>query len=142
MAVLERWSPFREMELMEQRMRRLFPALTFGTPVPVAPAADIYETDGEIVVELEVPGYEEKGLGIEVVDRTLTVKGHRASETEKQDKKLRLHERLEASFERSFELPAECDTGHLKATYGTGLLTLHVPKEPHATPVKVPIEAS
>jgi HSP20 family protein len=140
MAVLERWSPFRELEMMEQRMRRLLPALS-AEPT-VAPAADIYEADGEIVVELEVPGYEEKELDIEVKDRTLTIKGHRASETEKTEKKLRLHERLEATFERSFELPAEADVKGLKATYGTGVLTLHVPKAPQATPLRIPIEAS
>ena len=43
--------------------------------VPALPATDIYETEDEYVVELEVPGYEEKELTIEVFDHMLTVKG-------------------------------------------------------------------
>ena len=64
MPVLERLSPFRELELLDRRMRRMFSDLPF---VPaITPAADVYETDGELVVELEVPGYEEKELEIEL----------------------------------------------------------------------------
>ena len=55
-SVLERWTPFRDLELMDQRVRRLFPTLL----PPVAPATDIIETKDEIVFEPEVPGYEEK----------------------------------------------------------------------------------
>lgn len=139
MALLEKWTPLRDMELMEQRMRRMFPSLTVTTSV--VPAADIYETGGEIVVELEVPGYERKELEIEVSDHTLTVSGQRAKETEKTEKTLLTHERLESMFERSFQLPSEADTGHLKATYGTGVLTLHIPKTSQQPPLKIPIEA-
>lgn len=137
MSVLERWAPFRELELMEQRMRRLLPPFTL-TP-SFTPAADIYETKDELVLELEVPGYEEKELNVEVSDHTLRVSGERKAESEKKDKTLRVHERLEATFERSFELPDWADGEHLTATYDRGILTLHVPKAAQPKPVKIPI---
>lgn len=140
MPVLERWTPFRDLELMEQRVRRLFPNLVVSPTF--TPAADIYETKDEFVFELEVPGFEQKELEIGVVDHTLTVKGQRVAEAEKTEKTLHLHERLESAFERSFQLPAEADGEHVKATFGKGLLTLHVPKAVQQTRRTVPIETT
>jgi HSP20 family protein len=138
MPVLEKWTPFRELDLIDRRMRRLFSEL--GVAPALTPAADIYERGDEYVVELEVPGYDEQDLDIEVIDHTLTVKGARREETEKKENDLRLHERLESSFERSFVLPAEVDSPHLKAMYGKGVLTLHLPKAVKAEPLKIEIE--
>src|SRR5579862_5326710 len=107
MPVLEKWTPLREFELMEQRIRRLFPNLILAPTF--APAVDVYETEKEFVFEIEVPGFEQKELEIEVVDHVLIVKGERAAETAKTEKSLRLHERLETTFERSFRLPHEAD---------------------------------
>jgi HSP20 family protein len=137
MPVLEKWTPFRELELMEQRMRRVFPGL-FVAPT-FTPAADVYETNDEFVFEVEVPGYEEKELAVEIHDHTVTIRGERAVEKEKKEKALRLHERLESTFERSFQLPIEVDSTQLKAVYGKGVLTLHVPKSEQTKPLKVPI---
>jgi HSP20 family protein len=126
MPLLEKWTPFRELDLIDRRMRRFFEDLPL---VPaVTPAADIYETEGELVVELEVPGFDEKQLEIEVYDHTLSVCGVRDEELEKTEKAIRLRERLEKRFERRFELPPEIDTANVTAEYGKGVLTLHVPK--------------
>ena len=137
MPVLERFSPIRELELLDRRMRRIFS--DFPLVPALTPAADVYETDRELVVELEVPGYEEKELDIELADHTLVVKGRRTEETEKEERTLRLHERLESTFVRRFELPLETDTEHVTATYGKGVLTLHVPKVPEHTPRRIAI---
>jgi HSP20 family protein len=132
-----RWSPFRDLDLMERNMRRVFEG--FGLFPTLFPAADIYETKDEYVVELEVPGYEEKELGIEVSDHTLTVKGERKEVTEQTEKTFRLHERLEKQFERTFILPSEADTAKVKATFKQGVLEVHAPKAKTAIPKKVPI---
>jgi HSP20 family protein len=137
MPLLEKWTPFAEADLLDRRMRRMFAGL--GIVPALTPAADIYEADDELVVELEVPGFSEKELEIEVSNHTLTVKGERKEEKETKEKALRLRERLEATFERSFVLPAEADPDRLTAVYGKGVLTLHVPKAVHAEPRKIEI---
>ena len=144
MPAIERFSPFRDLDLMERRMRRLFSDFPFPFPfVPaLLPAADAYETHSEFVVELEVPGYEEKELDVEVTDHTLVVSGERDEETEKTEKALRLHERLESKFERRFSLPAETDSAKLSATFGKGVLTLRVPKREQTRPRKIKIAKS
>lgn len=137
MPAIVNWSPFHELDSMERRMRRLFEEAGFAPTL--LPAADIYETDDEFVVELEVPGFEEKELGIEVSDHQLTVKGERTETKEQKDKAFRLRERLEREFERRFELPAEADTEHLKARFEKGVLEVHTPKLAVSKPKKVEI---
>lgn len=119
-------TPFMELDSIERRMRRLFDEIGFA-PAPV-PAADVYETDDEFVVEVEVPGYEEKELSIEVSDHTLSVKGSREKTKQEKTKEFSLHERLEREFERRFVLPSEADTEHLKAVFGKGVLEVRAPK--------------
>jgi HSP20 family protein len=119
MPAIVKWSPFRELDWMDPGMRRIFDdfALTPG----LLPAADVYETKDEFVVELEVPGFEQRELAIEVTDHTLVVKGERteANEDEK-DRQFRLRERLEQAFERRFYLPSDSDTERVKAEVQQG----------------------
>ncbi len=137
MNTLERWTPIRELDRMERRVRRLFEDAGFF-PL-VGPAMDVYETGDEYVVELEVPGFDDKELDIEVFDHTLIVKGERKAETEKHEKTMLMKERLEPEFERRFELPSTADSAHLSAEFAKGVLSLHVPKAAVARPHKVAI---
>jgi HSP20 family protein len=137
MTALVRWTPFRELELMERNMRRVLDGIGFGPML--LPPVDVYETKDEYVVELEVPGYKEQELVIEVTDHVLTVTGERKETTEQVEKTFRLHERLENEFERRFELPPETDTTKVKAIFTDGVLEIHTPKALELTPRKVPI---
>jgi HSP20 family protein len=139
MTTLVRWTPFRELDLMERRMRRLLDDGGFG-PVTV-PAADIYETPQEFIVELEVPGFEEKDLALEVTDHTLVVKGEVKEAKEEKEKTFLLHERLERVFERRFHLPELADTQRLTATFKQGVLEVHAPKFVEEKPRKIAIAA-
>jgi HSP20 family protein len=118
-------------------MRRTFEELDLAPSV--FPAADVYETDGEVVVELEAPGFEEKEIDVEVADHTLVITGGRKEEKEQKQKSFWLRERLESTFERRFELPPETDTEKVSATFAKGVLAVHVPKTSAAPARKVPI---
>lgn len=133
-----RWKPFQELDTIE-RMRRMFDEFSIA-PLSL-PATDVYETTGEYVYELEVPGFEEKELTVEVTDHMLTIKGERLEEKETKEKTYRLHERLSRSFERSFELPREADTTRIDADFTKGVLTVHAAKEKVEEPRKVAIAA-
>jgi HSP20 family protein len=132
-----RWTPFQELEALERRMSRLFDEASLGAGLP--PAADVYETDDRYVVELEVPGFAEKELAIQVTDHTLTVKGDRAEEKEQKEKTYRRRERLERSFERRLQLPPEADLGAVEARFDKGVLRVQAPKTPAAEPRTVEI---
>jgi HSP20 family protein len=100
-----RWSPWREFEGLE---RWMWPTRAESGQGPaLVPAADVYETADEFVVELEVPGYEERELEIDVLDHTLRVKGQqRAASHEKEEKGFHLpslHLRGQAATEAKQE---------------------------------------
>ena len=137
MATLVKWSPFRELDLVERQMRRILEDV--GIAPAMLPAADVYETENEFILELEVPGYAEKELTIEAFDHTVAISGDRKEIEEKKDKTFRLRERLEKHFERRFELPPEADTAHLRAVFEKGVLEVHAPKSPETKPRKIPI---
>jgi cell division protein FtsA len=82
---------------------------------------------------------EEKELGIEVTDHTLTIKGERKEAKDIKEKTYRLHERLEKEFERRFSLPVEADLEHVTAKYAKGMLEVHAPKIEQAKPRTVAI---
>ena len=130
-------TPFMELDSMERRMRRWLEEFGFAPILP--PAADVYRTDDEYVVALDLPGYEEKELSIEISDHTLAVRGEREQVKEGKPKEFALHERLERHFERRFVLPAEVDTEHVKARFIKGVLEVHAPKLQKAKPKKVAI---
>jgi HSP20 family protein len=131
-----RWTPLRELEALDRRMQRLFDQAGMTTTL-LLPAADVYETESEYVVELEVPGFEEKELDLEVTDHTVCVTGERAEEKEAQQKTYRLHERLERRFERRFALPPEADPDGVRADFKKGVLEIHAPKAQAPKPRKI-----
>ena len=137
MTTLVRLTPLRELDLIERRMRRFFDEVGF-VPAPL-PAADVYETPREFVIELEVPGFAEKDLDLEVTDRTIVVKGEVKDEKEGNEKTFLLHERLERAFERRFFLPELADTEKVAATFREGVLELHAPKIAAAKPRRITI---
>lgn len=138
MATLVKWAPFQDLDVLERRMRRMLEDVGVA-PAPL-PAADLYETPDEVVVELDVPGFEEEDLSLEVVDHTLTIKGEHEVETKEQERTFFLHERLEKHFERRFTLPPEVDVEHVQATYSTGVLEVHIPKLEPAKPRTIEIQ--
>jgi HSP20 family protein len=137
MTTLVRWAPFQDLDVIERRMRRMLE--DFGVAPAPLPAADMYETEKELVVELDVPGFDEKELALEVSDSTLTIRGERKKEKEQKEKSFYLHERIEKHFERRFKLPPEADLDHVEATFRTGVLEVHVPKLEPAKARKVEI---
>lgn len=137
MSTLVKWAPFADLDVIERRMRRMLE--DFGVAAAPLPAADMFETDKELIVELDVPGFEEKELALEVSDHTLTIKGERLAETEEKRKSYYLHERLEKHFERRFVLPPELDTERIDAKFHRGVLEVHVPKIEAVKPRKIEI---
>jgi HSP20 family protein len=138
---LVRWAPFRELDEIERRMQCLLDDV--GLAPAFLPAADVYETPDEFVVELELPGYDHKELGIEVSNHTLRLTGERKEQKDETDKAFRLRERLERRFERRFELPPEADVEHVKAVFTKGVLEVRAPKlkAPEAKKVEISTKA-
>ena len=140
---ITRWYPFRDVATLQNRVNSLFREMNDGDePVTAAsfvPAVDIYEDAQKVVLELEVPGIEEKDLDIRVEDHTLTVKGERKFEAEEKEQNFHRIERRYGSFFRAFTLPTSVDTENVKAGYHAGVLKLELTKKPEAQPKQIKI---
>jgi HSP20 family protein len=137
MTTLVRWEPFSELESIRSPIRRMLGEIGFAPAL--TPAADIFETSEEFVLELDVPGYVEDDLGLEVTDHVVTITGRRHETTEETEKTFRLRERLDRSFERRFELSHDVDTKRLEAAFKNGVLKVHAPKQEVSKPRKIKI---
>lgn len=129
--------PDRELDSLERRLRL---ALGDAALAPSAlPAADVYQTDDELIVTIEVPGFAPEELAVEVAERELRVRGEHAEASERDGE---LRRRLERSFERRFRLPETADAGHLTARLECGVLVVRAPRVTAAGPRRVPVLAA
>ena len=98
---------------------------------------EITETDKNLAVRAEVPGFTTKELKIDVEPRRLTVTGkHEAQEESKQGKTV-YSERCAKEILRVVDLPAEVDGSKVTATLKDGVLNLEMPKVAHAKTIRV-----
>ena len=107
----------------------------------VVPRIDVRETDGEIVVEAELPGMDQKDVNVTLRDGVLTIKGEKKSERDEKQADYHLTERSYGSFERSFRLADDVDDEKIKAAFDKGVLKVSMPKRPESVKAekKIPI---
>jgi HSP20 family protein len=144
MTLLTRWDPFRELNVLQDRMNRLFQdyaprgeqELTTGHFVP---PVDIYEDEQGITVKAELPGLDPKDVDVQVENNTLTIKGERKFEKEEKEENFHRVERRYGSFVRSFTLPSTVDTDKVKADYENGVLKIQLAKRAEAKPKQIKV---
>lgn len=97
---------------------------------------EVTESDGEFNVRAEVPGFTAKDLEIKVEPRSLRIAGKRETRHEKNGKKM-LCEWCADQMLRVVELPTEVDTNKVSASVKDGILTIDLPKAPHAKAIRI-----
>lgn len=103
------------------------------------PAVDIYEKDGKLVFEAELPGIEKDKIKVDVKGELLTLSGEHGSEQESKENGHYRRERRFGTFERTFRLPFEATEEHIEASYKNGVLTLTVEKPEEQKPKQITI---
>lgn len=90
---------------------------------------DIYDIGNEIVVEAEIPGFDQKQIKIEAVYEGLKISAEDNQELETIDdsKKYFKKEKSIRRLERIIPLPYEV-SANTKAYYKNGILEVHIPK--------------
>jgi HSP20 family protein len=93
---------------------------------------DMEETDKEILVRAETPGFEPKDFDIHVDGNLLTIRGEHKQESEENQGESHRWERRYGRFERSIMLPGTVDTDKVDAQYRNGVLELRLPRTEQA----------
>jgi HSP20 family protein len=101
------------------------------------PSADIYETEDDVVIELDVPGCHFENLTVEAVDGQLVVAGERQP-TEGATRRYR-SERWSGKFVRSFTLAPNVRTDEVNADYHDGVLSVRLRKPEDTKPKRISI---
>jgi HSP20 family protein len=126
-----RWDPFREMLPLPIEKAEAF----------YMPDFDVKETPQGYTFKADLPGLEEKNIGISLTGQRLTITGKREEEKKEETATYYTAERSYGSFMRAFTLPEGVDLEHVAADLKDGVLTIQVLKLPEVQPKKVPIVA-
>jgi len=135
---MRRFDPFRELErLFDEDWVPMFPAMRFRG---AGPAANVSDTEREVVVEFDLPGIDPKRVDITIEDQTLTVSGGEEKE-EKEERRNYLRREFQSSrFSRSITLPVAVKEEQARAEYKDGILKLILPKLELTPKKKVTVE--
>ncbi len=94
-----------------------------------SPKMDIYETDKEVIAEVELPGVDPEKIDIKIEDSVLKIE---AKVEEKKEEKGRGYYRKELSSgycKRAVSLPIGVKEDKARAEYKDGILKISVPKK-------------
>ncbi len=136
---LIKWEPFRELEEVNDRLRRIFGrplARTNGDEslagAEWSPTVDVSESNEEYLIKAELPEVKKEDVRISIDSGVLTLQGERKQEKEEKGKKFHKIERSYGSFLRNFTLPGGVDETRIRADFKDGVLNLHLPKSEKA----------
>lgn len=112
-------------------------AESFGRDVRV----DISENSREFIVRADLPGMEKDKIGVALENnRMLTISGQREVMKNQTSPGMVRQERMAGSFKRMLELPSECRSDGIKASYANGVLEIVIPKKEEKRQESVKIE--
>lgn len=141
---LTRWDPFKELELMNNRMQALFPpSMRRDDDAMLAdwtPAIDVQETEAEYLVKADLPDIKKEDVKITIDDGVLSMEGERKQEKEEKTKRFHKVERVYGKFVRRLALPTDVDQAKVMAEVKDGVLRVHLPKAEHAKPHLVDVK--
>lgn len=140
-----RWEPLTEHDRMRRQMERML-GNERGRGVATEtflPNVEVYETDREAVVNVELPGLDPKDVSVEISEDAITVSGKVNCSSEIPEGACFVTERQYGTFGRTVPLPDRIKDQEAKATFKNGLLTVRAPlmlESKRSQPRKVPIE--
>lgn len=103
-------------------------------------AVDLFEKNGALVAQMNLPGVAVHDVDIVVEDNTLRISGSRQEERETNEKDFYSKEIKRGSFSRSLRLPKTVDSEKIDASYEDGVLKIIMPVVETATEKKIQIQ--
>ena len=98
------------------------------------PAVDIRETENSYMLDMELPGFDEKDIEIHVDGSSLSIasKQEETQDTKEPEGTWVLRERRVSSFTRSFKLPENSNPEEISADFKNGVISMEIKKRAEA----------
>ena len=99
------------------------------------PAVDIRENENAYILEMELPGLDEKNIDVHINGANLTIASRHEEETKNEENQdasqgtYLLRERKVNSFTRSFKLPENANHEEVQAAFKNGILSMEIRKK-------------
>jgi len=93
-----------------------------------SPNVDIFENEGSIVLEADLPGLKAEDFNLSIENYRLTLTGERKFEKEDKGENWHRVERNYGTFTRTFTLPNTVNVEEVKAEFRDGVLRVTLPK--------------
>jgi HSP20 family protein len=105
------------------------------------PLINIWVNADEAVLTTEIPGIEAKSVDISVAGKTVTLRGSREPEPEKEGKTFHRRERWYGQFSKTIELPFNVEADAVDARFKRGVLKVTLPKAHAEKPKTIRVKA-
>ncbi|UCC95732.1 MAG: Hsp20/alpha crystallin family protein [Candidatus Omnitrophota bacterium] len=140
-----RCNPFdssRALDHLQGEINRLFDVSVNPSAIKdvYAPSVDIYEDNGNLYVEADLPGFEQKDISINFKNGNLSISAEKKEIKEEKKKNYYRNERSKIKFYRVIELPSTIDASKVKANYKSGVLKITLPKKEEAKEKEIKID--
>ncbi len=106
----------------------------------VLPAVDVFEDASGITLLADMPGVSKDNLELKVEGEALLIEGGMQQRTPEGLEAIYAEVRV-PRFRRSFTLSRELDTTRIEANLKDGVLNLRIPKQAHAQPRRITVNA-
>ncbi len=133
--MIVRYDPFRDLRNLQEEVNRVFSGTLARSSGDEGfargawnPSVDIYENEGHIVLEAELPGINRSDVELSIENNILTLRGERKFEKSSEGDNYHRVERSYGSFTRSFTLPPTVQTENVVAEYNDGVLRVTLAK--------------
>ncbi len=117
-----------EKKKMDITTHKAEPHLVSHTEEWYVPAADIFEFENEVIIEMDMPGVSQDGVNMKLQGGEIIVTGHVVHEEERDDVLL-YREYDEGHFHRHFVLNETIDTDKISPVMSNGVLRITLPKK-------------
>lgn len=101
---------------------------------------DIRETDDNLIVEAEMPGFKRDEIEVTLEQGVLTIHAERNAEQDESKGQTHLHERRFSRVTRSFRLGQAVDENKVDARLEDGVLTLTLHKREEVKPRRIEVK--
>jgi HSP20 family protein len=116
------------MERLLSDFSRLHTPLLLGKESVWRPLTDVYETDKEYVIRMEIAGMEAGDFSVTMENRVFTIKGVRRDPPPAGRRHFHKMEISVGPFERNVELPPNIRISSVEARYESGYLLIRITK--------------